>query len=431
MPKSSPPAAASGIRHPTGARHPSGARQLSARRILSAIADAAWRWTDADFPPRVRATRAVMERTGYTEPVVDFALDRLFEALTAPALTAAIEGELGSLEALDHFIVRNGRPDGFARPIGRVAVVASDTTIGVALPPALYALCAKCEVIVRDRSDALTGAFAATLAEESAALAARLRTVAGGSHDDRAWLAELGKADAVVAFGGEEALRALREQTRVQARFVPFGHRTSATFVAREAFESSSFVAAVAEGIARDALLYDGEGCLSSHAVFIETDDPAHFDRFTGIVAAALDRSAVEFPPAPSGASSAVSGYRQSAEFRATQGSGRVLRSQAGVHLLVVEPPRDEPPPLLPRTLAMYCVAAPEEFARFVATHRLPLEAVAVEPFPVREDLHETILQTGTARIARIGTLQSPSLAGEHGGFGRIAPFVRWVTRDR
>ena len=271
-----------------------------------------------------------MERAGYTEPVVDYALDRLFEGLSAPALTAAIEGELGSLDALDHFIVRNGRPDGFARPIGRVAVVASDTTIGVALPAALYALCAKCEVIIRDRSDALTGAFTATLAEESAELAAHLNTIAAGAHDDPAWSAELAKADAVVAFGGEEALHALRAQTRPQTRFVPFGHRTSATFVAREALDSASFAAEVAEGIARDALLYDGEGCLSSHAIFVETADLASFDRFGGILAAALERCAVEFPSTGSVALPAASAYRRSAEFRATQGGGRVLTSQAG-----------------------------------------------------------------------------------------------------
>jgi hypothetical protein len=63
-------------------------RALPARTIVRAIADAAERWTDADFPPRVRATAAIEERLGYTTPVVDYALDRLFRGITSDALTA-------------------------------------------------------------------------------------------------------------------------------------------------------------------------------------------------------------------------------------------------------------------------------------------------------------------------------------------------------
>ena len=47
---------------------------LRAEQIVAAVADAAKRWTDADFPPRVRATQAIEQRTGYSEPVIDFDL---------------------------------------------------------------------------------------------------------------------------------------------------------------------------------------------------------------------------------------------------------------------------------------------------------------------------------------------------------------------
>ena len=53
-------------------------RALPARAIVRALADAAERWRDVDFPPRVRAIRAIRARTGYSEPVVGYALDALF-----------------------------------------------------------------------------------------------------------------------------------------------------------------------------------------------------------------------------------------------------------------------------------------------------------------------------------------------------------------
>jgi hypothetical protein len=58
-------------------------RALPARTIVHALADAAERWSDADFPLRVRASAAIGARLGYTLPVIDYALDRLFGGITA------------------------------------------------------------------------------------------------------------------------------------------------------------------------------------------------------------------------------------------------------------------------------------------------------------------------------------------------------------
>ena len=83
------------------------------------------------------------------------------------------------------------------------------------MPAAAFALCAKCDVAVRDRSDALCAAFAETLAVEDARVRrAALRVHARRRTTTIAWLAGSARADAVVAFGGDSALRAIRERTR-------------------------------------------------------------------------------------------------------------------------------------------------------------------------------------------------------------------------
>src|SRR5471032_1414766 len=181
-------------------------RDLSARAILSSIADAAERWVDADFPPRVRATAAIERRLNYTIPVIDYALHRMFIGLREDVLEAAIADELGSLAALDGFVARPGRPDAFARGVERVAIISSDTAIGVAIVPAIYALCAKCDVTVKDRSDDLVAAFFASLADERPefAGAARAQTWTGEAGASEASV--LGTADTVVAFGGDDAM---------------------------------------------------------------------------------------------------------------------------------------------------------------------------------------------------------------------------------
>ena len=407
---------------------PAGLRALPARAIVAALADAADRWRDADFPPRVRATARIRERTGYTEPVVDAALDRLFGALTRAALTNAICGELGSVDALDGFVARPGRADGYAAPVGRVAIVASDTTIGVALVPAAFALCAKCDVAVRDRGDALCAAFAETLAEERRECGAALATHVAAAHDDAAWLAELRAADAVVAFGGDPALRALRAAAAPQARFIAYGHRTSAGYVAREALATQDGARAVARGAAVDALLYDGDGCLSLHAIFVERGGEIGVARFAQMLSHALDEAAVEFPAAFALPPPRAASYRAGAAFRAAVGDGALFASTGRPHVAVLDPPRDEPPPLLPRTVALYGVDGPAEMLAFVRAHALPLEAVAVAVD--RADVERAAIESGAVKLAPFGSLQTPRLEDEHGGIGRIAPFVKWIVRS-
>jgi hypothetical protein len=407
--------------------HAASLRQVPARRIVQAIADAAARWHDADFPPRVRATRAIIERLAYTEPVVDYALDALFGSVSAQALEATIVSELGSLEALDGFVERAGRPAAFARGVAKVAVISSDTTIGVALAPAIFALCAKADVTIKDRSDQLMGAFAQTLVQEEPSFATALHA--------RPWtttqevLDGIADADAVVAFGRDDALLALRAACKPGARFIPFGHRTSAGYLPRSALRDEATALANARAAARDVLLYDGEGCLSMHALFVESGAPVAPHAFARLLADACNEVAVEFPPSSSTLTPSAGAYRERARFRASQGNGTVYDGEPWPHVVVFDPPRDEAPPLTARTVGVYPVREPQDVLAYVRAQGLPLEAIAL---PESERLHlaATFASAGVARIASLGRLQQPPLGGNHGGEERIRPFISFVYRD-
>lgn len=222
------------------------------RSILRAIADAAERWRDGDFPPRVRALERVCTRIGYSMPAAEYAMDRLFETLNAADLGATIERELGSLAVLDGFESRPGVPDERALPAGRVCVISSRTTIGVALLPATFALLAKCSVVVKDREDALIAAFFSTLAEELEEF--RIGAVAEqweGQARDR----DLSEFDVVVVFGDDATIGSIGSTLTPRTRLIPFGTRASIGYVAREALATSREAEKVAQGAARDLVL--------------------------------------------------------------------------------------------------------------------------------------------------------------------------------
>jgi hypothetical protein len=402
-------------------------RDVPARAIVEAIAEAAERWRDADFPPRVRATAAIEARLGYSTPVVDFALDRLFESLTADALVAAIDGDLGALAALDGPLAQSGRPRGWARGVEHVTIVSSDTTIGVAIVPLAFALCAKSRVTVKDRSDALVAAFAATLVEALPAFAGALdvRTWTGG---DAAIEAEaLGAADVVVAFGGSDALRAIRAACAPDATFVPYGHRASAGYVGPRALDGN--LDELAAAIARDALLYDGDGCLSLHLLFLERADAERMERFARALADACEATAIEFPPGrrDPARGAQVRAWSTAAAFRAANGHGCTLRAPDGTWTVVLDASLDDVPPFGGGAIPVIVVDGIDDAAAAIRAHGIPLQALALDPATPGDEAFAIAAALGAVRVTAFGRLQVPPVAGRHGGRPRIAEFIRWI----
>jgi hypothetical protein len=404
-------------------------QSIPSRKIVRAIASAAERWSDGDFPPRVRILDRIAQRTGYSLPVIEYALDRLFFSITERDLESTIRSELGSLDILDGFAARNGRPDAWAAALGRVCVISSRTTIGVALTPAIFALCAKCDVLVKDREDALVAAFFETLAEELDEFKESARAVVWNSGDESA--PDLRSFDTVVAFGGDPTLSAIAGALRPGARFIGYGSRASAGYVNRESLGTETRAKMIAEGAARDLVLYETEGCLSLHVLFVERAGALDPERFCELLAIAVERANVEFPLARENAAVAaqVAQQRDLAAFRAASGTGAVFANANAEYALLLDPPKHEPPPFLPRTLGIITVDDPSQALAYLRQHRLPLEGFAISS--ERPDVIQLAIDAGAVRLTRFGELQHPPLGGDHGGRPRIAEFIKWIDKTQ
>lgn len=399
------------------------------RSILRAIADAAERWRDGDFPPRVRALERVCARTGYSMPVAEYALDRLFGAMTAADLEATVAGELGTLDVLDGFAARgNNRPRERALPAGRVCVISSRTTIGVSLFPAVFALLAKCDVVVKDREDALIAAFFGTLKEE---LEEFRNTAIAVQWEGEARERDLAEFDVVVAFGNDATIASIASSLTPRTQLIPFGTRASIGYVAREALSTTQSAEETARAAARDLVLYETEGCLSLHALFVEAGGAVAPETFAEMLARAVERANVEFPLAERSPQTvaSVAAARDLAVFRSGEGRGSAHSDTAATFLVDATATHDEPPSFLPRAIGVRTVARPADVVAYCTQHGLPVEAVAVAG--ARDDIAAMAVAAGASRIARFGELQSPLASGRHGGRPRIAEFVRWVTDER
>jgi acyl-CoA reductase-like NAD-dependent aldehyde dehydrogenase len=364
--------------------------------MISAIAEAARRWSDRSFPPRVLAAQRISDRMAYSAPMVDFALDALFGSITEEGLRETIAAETGGVAT---------------EPLGSVAIISSRTTIGVAIVPAIFAIAAGCEVLVKDREDHLVAAFFATLREP--VRLGRKRPARG----DRAFRAEtwdgaggvqdLSRFDAVVAFGTTETLDAIQRQLPATTRFIAYGPKASIGYVSREHLSSEASVQRIAAGAARDLVLYEGEGCLSLRALFVERGAIISPERFAAFFASAIERAGMDFPLHTARTRDIVSrmNARDLAAFR-----GTLLASDRDASYVLEAGEPDRAPAFLPRVLALHAVTSHEEMDAYVARHRIPIE-----------------LRAGEGGV-RFGGMQTPPLGYRHGGRPRIAEFAR--TRE-
>ncbi len=396
------------------------------RSIIGAVAGAAARWSDAAFPPRVRARDAVSQRTRYTLPVVDYAFDRLFSSLRRNEIEAVIADELGSLDVLDRFVHRPGRPVAHALPLGRICILSSRTTIGASIIPAVFALCAKCEILVKDREDHFVASFFASVAEELNELRDAIAVQTWNGERNGYHLASF---DGVVAFGSDATLAQIAAQLRASTRFIPYGSKASAGFITRKALEDPTLAQTIARDAARDLVLFDTEGCLSLHMLFVERSASVSTASFGEILATAIAGAVAEFPPGPADPQllARLAAARDLATFRSPSAGG-IYASPHSTYLVLVDPPAEDPPLFLPRALAIRSVANASEAATYIERHGITLEALAVNQR--RPDLTDLAARAGAARITAFGALQAPPLGGFHGGRPRVAEFVRWIVDE-
>jgi len=237
----------------------------------------------------------------------------------------------------------------------------------------------------------LAGAGARVLVKpargQERAVAAMVAAVAaaGGSAELRAWKggvdvdterAALDQADAVIAFGGDAAIDAIR--ARSARPVLGFGPR---------------FGVAMARGddagaVAKDVALYDTRGCMSPAGVFVDDVD---LDRF----AAALDEAERRWPV---GDISAAEASATRTRVLLTRARGGQVRQGAGWTLLYSE---QFSPLALPRVLALHPRSALEQLAphahllgTVAGPHSLPaLRTCAVGEMqtPMHDGVHEGV----------------------------------------
>jgi hypothetical protein len=416
-----------------------GAGQALAGRPVAEIVDvidaAATRFTDPGHPIRQQAERLIADVTGYSPPMASLVLDRMAADWRGDALRRMLRLELADPRALDRFVPAG--ENRLTRAYGpRLAFhIFAENVPGVAVTSLIRSLLVKAPVLGKlgAGEPVFPVLFARALAGVDMELASALAVTYWPGGDMDAERQILQQADLIVVYGGEEAVRSVRERSPDHARVVIHGPRFSAGLVAAASLDQDQD--ALAAAIALAVATFDQNGCVSPHAIWLEDPDQSRAGPFINALTRAmaevektLPRGAIE--PAEA---ALIQQERGAAEMRGHAGGAvRVISGKGTAWTVVLDDEVAFRPSCLLRYLQVHTVASLDLAVDALSEHREWLQSVAIAvPDNQVHGFAHRLARAGAARITTFDRLPWPPPEWHHDGQGPLQELLRWVDLER
>jgi len=406
-------------------------------RIVEAVDAVARRFLDPADAIRLCAEVGLAAVTGLSRPMVGLILDGMARDWRGDELRRLLATDLGDPAALDGFVPRRSAP-GRVRAYGPDLVVHifSGNVPGVSVTSLIRAMLVKSASLGKTAAGepVLAPLFARALAEVDAEMGRCLAVIYWPGGDEALEAAALGRAGAVIGYGGREATSALRARTPGGTLFLGYGHKLSFGVLAREAVTASG-ERAVATDAALAVATFDQQGCVSPHLFYVEGDDDGPARAFARALADEMRSLETRVPRgvlAP-GEAAAIRQLRGEIEFARIAGRGHELIASPGgtAWTVVFDPEPGFTPSCLNRVVRVKAVRRLEEVLEHARGLGGLLQTVGIAGPEARlAPLVEGLGRLGASRVAPIASMAWPSPWWHHDGRPPLADLVRWCDWD-
>jgi hypothetical protein len=389
--------------------------------ITAVLVEAARAWCAPDYPPRRRATDALAKSNRVNPGMISAALDAIFGVVTGAGITELLRREAGDAGTLEPLTLGARTPSGSGRRCGpRLLYCATAGNLpGQSVPVLVSAAVARSAVVIRDsvRQPGLTAAFVESIRATDPALGDTFVVIDGGRGEENDTAVR--HAARIEISGHDQTLERLSARYRKisPAEIVFHGNRSSAAVIA-----AGADLTAAAQGVALDAVIYEGRGCLTPRIVFVEQDALA----FTEQLADALATFQARWPRQTQSLAEETSrrAFIDDAELSALSDTESViLRGSGDVWCVGLAPATNTGP--VPGHRCVRVVATANR--RATLKHLSGMEtlpagiAIAGETGSAAE---EDFSEFGATRVCKTGELQQPPLYWEQDGRLRLAELL-------
>ena len=442
--------------------------RLAVEQIVERIGAAINRWLDPFSPYLQQACRLIPAFTGYPESAVRKGLAGYLAGFRAENLRRLLRDELGDPTVLDGFRPRPAAA-GWTRASGPSLVLHSfaGNVPGLPAQSLVAATLVKAASLgkVAAEEPVFAPLFARSLADVDPQLAACLAvTYWPGSEAELSGspaAAAFANADAVVAYGSEAAIAAVRARVGPEQRLIAYGHKVSFGLLTRDQLQSAG-VEDWAERAAYDVARFDQQGCLSPHVFYVEEGGDTDALAFGRALSVALARWSNVVPrgrltPAERGR---VADLRRQQEFRvalagppatgapeqheqagapgagpfAPEGrpTGRAVFGEAGDDWCVlVEADPTFGASCLNRTVWVKPLTDLQQLPALLAPVRRYLQTAGVAVGTERlEAVAELLAEAGLDRVCPLGQMGDPLPTWHHDGRFNVLDFLRFTDLE-
>ncbi|NNH75654.1 acyl-CoA reductase [Nocardia uniformis] len=393
---------------------------LPLQEILSFLNRAGKNWKSEEYVRRRFYVRQLQDILGYSDPAANAEADRIAILLTSHArMYDMIAAELGSRYIVDDWTARE---ECWVRALPRglvLHILPSNVPLSCAISIVRGIITKNVSVAKMGAGDLLTAvALALTFTDLSTTHpVTRSMNAVYWEHDNPEGLRLLGAADAVCAWGAEEAIAHAQRHARIDAAVTSFGPKESFAII-----DASMDPAAAAKGLAHDVAIYDQRACFSIRRVYLT--GPA--EPFLELLRKEMDRHEELLPPSAltDDKSASIQIARREELFF---GAG-VHGSDALAWTIVVCPANegytDHP---LSRILYVYPVESLSEAYQYAHPG---VQTVAAHPWHLLPEHRDEFAKRGVSRFVELGLVHLFRIGGTHDSINPLQGLVRLVSTE-
>ncbi len=381
-------------------------RKVPLERILTTLEKTGQLLTDHEGRYRSLILETMPGVTGYSKELVKFATDALGNLLSRDFLKSRLKC-LGDPYTLDHWVKLPRAGAARALPLGSVCHVAAGNIFLGSIDSLLLGLITKNVNILKlsrqDRVFPFLFLEALMEAEQDGEISSHL-AFTYWKHTNTE-VTDLAKRsfDAVLLFGGEDAVREYKSDLSPETELLAFGPKVSFGVVASGMPDKA--LKEAAKGFALDVVLWEQRACTSCQNIFVEGDAV----RFASLLYDSLEELSCSIPPGEVHLDEAfeIRKERELARWRSFNGKGRLLEGKNGSHTVIIGDGADITPSPLNRTIYVNAVEDIEDLTRGnLRGMRWYLSTTGVAAPPQRlQSVVESLSSLGVLRFCRPGTM--------------------------